>query len=93
LPGPDDTTFFDVIIYDDLGIDDLPSNVDPKPLPDVGSHKAVQDSESGGPGSCSVILGVTESSRVTTGVLSGTDTQKACDLAMQLAELVEPELP
>jgi hypothetical protein len=93
MRGPSDTTFFSVIIYDNLGIKDLPPDLNPKALPDVGSHKAVQDTDSNNPGNCAVIMDVTESSRVSASVLIGTDTNKACDLAMQLAQLVEPELP
>lgn len=92
LRGPSETTFFAVQIYDNSGIKDIPAESKPKDLPDVGSHKAVQTQEIGGPGSCSVILGVTDSSQVTASVLAGTDTSKACDLAHQLAEQVEPEL-
>jgi hypothetical protein len=93
MPGPTDTYIFDVQIYDKLGIKDLPDSSKIKQLADIGSHKAVQISGDGGPGSCTVILGVTDSSRVTTGLIAGTDTQKACDLAMQTATLVEPGLP
>jgi hypothetical protein len=93
MPGPSDTYVFDVQIYDKLGIKDLPDSSKVKTLADIGSHKAVQISGDGGPGSCSVILGVTDSSRVTAGLIAGTDTQKACDLATQTATLVEPALP
>lgn len=93
LRGPSETYIFDVLIYDKLGIKDLPSEREIKQLPKVGAHEAVQRTDSANPGNCGVIIGVTESSRVTTQVTAGTDTQKGCDLAMQLAKLVEPELP
>jgi hypothetical protein len=93
LRGPQDTYLFSVLIYDDQGIKDLPSEREITQLPNVGSHQAVQRTESANPGVCAVIMGVTETSRVTTQVTAGTDTQKGCGLAMQLATLVEPELP
>jgi len=86
--GPQETDFYVVQIYDHSGLKDIPSDSKPKQLPDVGKHKAVQTSENG-----SVNMGVTDTSQVSTTVLTGTDTQKACDLAMQMARLVEPELP
>lgn len=92
LRGPSETTFFAVQIYDESGIKDIPAESGAKPLPDIGSHKAVQTQENGGAGTCSVILGVTDSSQVTSTVLAGTNTQKACDLAHQVAEQIEPEL-
>lgn len=92
LRGSSETTFFAVQIYDNSGIKDIPAESGPKQLPDIGAHKAVQTQGNGGAGTCSVILGVTDSSQVTSTVLSGTDTQKACDLAHQMAEQVEPEL-
>lgn len=93
LRGPVDTYFFTVGIYDRLGIKDIPQNIQLKELPDIGTHKAVQDVDPANPGVCGVTLGVTESSRVRIQVLAGTDTTKACDLALQMAKLVEPELP
>jgi Protein of unknown function (DUF3558) len=92
LRGPQDTYFFSVVIYDTLGLKDVPSSKVTK-LPNIGKHEAVRATEGGGPGTCAIELGVTESSRVGTDIVAGTDTQKACDLNMQLASLVEPELP
>lgn len=94
LRGPQDTYLFDVLINEDVGIKDLPSGNgrDVKPLGKIGSHEAVQRTETANPGICAVILGVTDKSRVTAQVTAGTDTAKGCDLATQLATLVEPEL-
>lgn len=86
-----DLYLFGIDILDKSGIKDLPS--DAKQIADVGSHKAAQTSGKGGPGTCSVIMGVTDKSRVESTVLAGTDTQKACGLALQMAKLVEPGLP
>lgn len=93
LRGPQETTFFTVDIYDSLGLKDLPNDGNTKQLSKVGTHEAVQRSEAANPGACSVVIGVSESSRVSATALSGTNTQKGCELAMQLAQLVEPELP
>lgn len=92
LRGPSETYIFGVVIHDKAGIKDLSSDLEIKQLPDVGSHKAVQNPAKQG-GACSVIMGVTDSSRVATTVVAGVDVQKGCDLAMQMAELVEPEIP
>jgi hypothetical protein len=86
-----DLNLFAIDILDRQGIKDLPPAA--KQLADVGTHKAAQTSGNGGPGSCSVIMGVGDKSRVESTVVAGTDTQKACDLALQMAKLVEPELP
>jgi hypothetical protein len=91
--GSTETFLFDVSIYDNSGIKDLPSDREIKQLSKIGKHEAVQRTETANPGVCAVIMGVTESSRVSTQVTAGTDTQKGCQLAMQLAQLVEPELP
>jgi hypothetical protein len=93
LRGPTDTYIFTVDINDRLGIKDIPQNIQLKELPDIGTHKAVQDVNPASPGTCGVSLGVTESSRVRTQLVAGTDTTKACDLALQTAKLVEPQLP
>jgi hypothetical protein len=93
LRGPEETYFFSIDLRDSVGIKDIPSTSNPKPLSNVGSHKAVQVSGVGGPGSCSVALGVGDSSTVTQSVTAGTNLQKACELALQMARLVEPELP
>lgn len=85
----DDSFTVGVAIFDELGLDDVVgSNV--KPVPTVGSHDAVTYSPPAG--GCAVSMAVGESSRVDTQAIGG-DDQKACQLAMQLATLVEPELP
>jgi hypothetical protein len=82
---------FDVAIYDNAGIKDLPPGTTINQLADIGSHKAVQVPANAGDG-CAVILGVTDSSRVVNNVVAA-DQQKSCDLALQTARLVEPKLP
>lgn len=92
--GAGESQIFDVGILDTAGITDIPATVRVEKLPNIGAHQAVQGKEQGGgPGGCTIILGVTGSSRVDLNVLAGNDTQKACDLVMELATLVEPKLP
>jgi Protein of unknown function (DUF3558) len=93
LRGPEETWIFGVDIRDSSGIKDLPKDGKNKDLSDIGSHKAVQRTDPAIPGSCTVILGVTETSRVSNVVTAGVNQQKACELASQMARLVEPELP
>lgn len=88
-----DLYLYTLALYDSLGIKDIPADAGAKPLADIGRHKAVQTTELGGQGSCSVTLGVTDTSRASAGLITGTDQQKACELAMEMAKLVEPELP
>lgn len=38
-------------------------------------------------------MGVTETSRVSAETVAGTDQQKACENALQLAQLIEPNIP
>jgi len=85
-----DLNLFTVDILEKLGVKDVPASA--KQIPDIDGHKAVQGSDIGGPGSCTVAIGVTDKSRVDNTVTAGTDTQKSCDLALQLAKLVAPEL-
>lgn len=84
-----DTFNLDVGIWDNAGIADLPASVDATPVPPVGKHDAVRSRDSAG---CSIIMGVGRSSRVDASV-NGGSVDKACELAMRLATLVEPRLP
>ncbi|HET9142033.1 DUF3558 family protein [Actinophytocola sp.] len=91
--GPKDTYILGVGLLDKAGIDDIPSGVPIEQLPNIGDHQAVRSKEAGGTTPCAVILGVTNSSRVELQATAGTDVDKACELAMDMAKLVEPELP
>jgi hypothetical protein len=93
LRGPQETWIFGVDIRDSSGIKDLPQDGKNREISDIGSHKAVQRNDPAIPGSCGVILGVTDTSRVSNVVTAGVNQQKACELALQMARLVEPELP
>jgi hypothetical protein len=90
--GPSETIIFDIAIYDRAGIKDLPNDIVINKLPNIGKHEAVQNPAKQG-GACAVILGVTDTSRVTAQAVAGVNLQKGCELAMQMAQLVEPELP
>lgn len=81
----------DVAIYDELGIKDVVGS-DIKPVPTVGSHEAVQYVPPAA--GCAVAVAVSDSSRVDTqAVGSAQQQQRACELALELARLIEPELP
>jgi hypothetical protein len=58
----------------------------------VGSHQGEMLRLNAG-GSCVVTLGVGDSARVDVVIAAGTDTNRACDVANQLAKVVEPQLP
>ncbi|MPZ80546.1 MAG: DUF3558 domain-containing protein [Actinophytocola sp.] len=76
-------------LFDEKAIGDVVgTNV--KPVPAVGSHEAVTYVDPAG--GCAVAIEAGPTSRVDTRVVGG-EERKACQLAMQLATLVEPELP
>jgi Protein of unknown function (DUF3558) len=84
---------FSVEIWDDAGLSDLPPDLQVVPLPDIGTHQAVEDRAPMGT-ACTVLMGVTASSRVGITVSTGgEDMQLSCDLALQMSTLVEPALP
>jgi Protein of unknown function (DUF3558) len=76
-------------LFEDAGIGDVVSDTSPKPLT-VGSHDAVEYT---GGGTCGVAIAVTDSSRVDVLGTAGGDLTRACQVANQAAELVEPKLP
>jgi hypothetical protein len=80
-----------VVIFDDLGLDDVVANGAITPVPTVGKHKAVQSV--GGIRTCAISIELTKTSRVDTQGTAGTDEQKSCAIALQVAKLVEPKLP
>ncbi len=77
-------------VVDDLGLDDVQSSGGKQPMK-VGSHDAVQFT--GGVSACAIAIGVTDTSRVDVSGVAGGDPAKACAVAKQAAELVEPKLP
>jgi hypothetical protein len=78
-----------VELFDDQGLDDL-NAPDVQQLPPVGGHEAVRFTDP--TGTCGVGLGVGESSRVDNTAVGG-DQQVACQLAEQLATIIETKLP
>jgi len=77
-------------IWDNLGIEDVESTTEPEPKT-IGSHNAMQ--YVGELGVCAVALELTDTSRVDVISVAGGDVAKACTIANQAAELVEPKLP
>lgn len=77
-------------VFDDAGLDAVQSQ-GPKTPMKVGAHDAVQ--ATGGVDTCAVAIGVTDSSRVDVATTAGGDMTKACTVAKQAAQLVEPKLP
>jgi hypothetical protein len=76
-------------IADERGIGDVQSATPTQSLT-IGAHDAVQATD--GANGCAIILGVTDTSRVD--IASAADTgAKACNIAKQVAGLVEPKLP
>lgn len=79
-----------VEVFDSNGIADLAENTTVQELPKVGAHDAVSFVDEAGV--CGVSLGVGEDARVDNTAVGG-DQQQGCQLAAQLAALVEPKLP
>lgn len=82
----------EIAIRDSQGIKDINTAGNKVTEDNVGSHDGrLIQSDAGG--SCIVVIGVSDSSRVDVGVEAGTDTNQACSVANQLAKVVEPQLP
>lgn len=77
-------------VIDELGTDQVQTSGSKEPMK-VGSHDAVR--YDGVLGTCVVAIGVTDSSRVDVTAAADGDLQKACTVAKQAAQLVEPKLP
>jgi hypothetical protein len=59
----------------------------------IGNRTGKALKEAGGAGTCMIVIGITESSRVDVQGSYKADTARACDLAMRVATLIEPRLP
>lgn len=79
-----------VTIYDTQGVKDVTGRSDLKQI-DVGGREAKQGV--GGGGICAVALKVTDTSRVDVGVSARGNAQRACELVLPFAQLVEQKLP
>ena len=77
-------------VEDELGTDQVQTSGSKEPMK-VGSHDAVR--YDGVLGTCVVAIGVTDTSRVDVTAAADGDLQKACTVAKQAAQLVEPKLP
>ncbi|GAB3433433.1 DUF3558 family protein [Actinophytocola sediminis] len=77
-------------VWDSLGLADVESKSTPEPKR-IGSHEAVQ--YTGDLGACAIAIELDETSRVDVISVAGGDLAKACTVANQAAELVEPKLP
>jgi hypothetical protein len=77
-----------VELYDNQGLTQL--NADVQPLPPIGGHDAVRYTNA--TGTCGVSLGVGDDSRVDNAAVGG-DQQQGCQIAEQLATIVERKLP
>lgn len=86
----DESFTVSVELFDTNGLADLADTTDVQELPKIGSHEAVSFVDP--TGGCGVSLGVGAESRVDNTAVGG-DQQQGCQLAAQLAALVEPELP
>jgi hypothetical protein len=82
----------EIDIRDSQGLKDVNTGGFTVTQHNVGSHQGKQVQLNAG-GSCLVVIGVGDSSRVDVGVTAGTDTAKACQVAGQLATVVETQLP
>lgn len=79
-----------VAIFDELSLDEVVAHDTPKPVT-VGKRRAVQSI--GGFFTCAVTMEVSPTSRVDTQGTTGRKDERACELALQLARMVEPKLP
>jgi hypothetical protein len=81
-----------VDIRDSQGLKDVVTTGFTTTSKKIGSHQAEQ-LQSTNSGDCIVAIGVTDSSRVDITVNAETDAAKACQVAGQLATVVETQLP
>jgi hypothetical protein len=77
-------------IFDELGLDDLVAQGQPRPVT-VANRKAVQSIR--GIDTCAISIELTKTSRVDTQGTANGDEGKSCAIALQVARLVEPKLP
>lgn len=89
-PSLDQSFTVSVEVFDSNGLTDLAENTTVEQLPAMGSHRAVSFVDAAGV--CGVSVGVGDDARVDSTAVGG-DQQQGCQLAAQLAALVEPKLP
>jgi hypothetical protein len=88
-PTLNETFTVGVALFERVGLDDI-VGTDTQRLPNIGSHEAAR--YTGTTGGCGVSLGVTSTSRVDS-TATGGELEQACQLATELATLIEPKLP
>lgn len=76
-------------IYDKAGIKDVTARSNLTPLT-IGSHEAVQGMSGG---LCAIAIKTSETSRVDATGQTNADKQASCDLARQVADILEKKLP
>ncbi|PPK66440.1 uncharacterized protein DUF3558 [Actinokineospora auranticolor] len=90
--GQEYTSILNVILYDSAGLKDLSDTLNKKPIASIGNRQTIQvinDVEK----NCAVMMAVTDTTRVATQATVGVDVDKACEMALELARVVEPKLP
>jgi hypothetical protein len=90
---PDGRGTFGIDLRNSQGLKDIVEGGGTLTDQPVGSHQGKILKEADGPGACSVIIGVTDSSRVDVSSVANTDTAKACEYVTKVAALIEPRLP
>lgn len=79
-----------VVLFEKVGLKDVVADGEVTPLT-IGGHEAGQSRRGSGSG-CAVSIAITEKSRVDFQAVGG-DGAKLCDPVLEMAKLVEPELP
>ncbi len=79
-----------VNVFYRLGLDSVEaSNIGVKSVPIVGKHKALQSMFGI---SCAITMEISTTAIVSASASAGTDA-RSCEIAMKIAELIEPKLP
>lgn len=84
---------FDIAVFEDKASKDLPIDKGRQTAVNFDHHHGQKLEENSGPGICTVTLDVTEHSSVSAGAKAGTNTAKACDVATQVANMIDSKLP
>lgn len=79
-----------VQIFDTRGLKEIQASGPVEQLSGIGKHKAVRYPFGT---LCAVGIAITETSRVEATGASGNNKQRACQVATQVAQLIEPKLP
>lgn len=88
--GADEGLVIGVAVRDDAGVRDANDTGSGIDFTEVDGREVARIPDAGG--HCIIALGVTDSSRVDVNV-TAPDTQRACEIADEVAGIVEPKLP